>query len=205
MYEFAWTMGCKGITIYRDGSRDGVLLSGNKDEKLSFNQQDAPKRPKDLPCEIHTPTIKGEQYVVVVGMLDDKPYEVFAFKFNGSFKLKEGCLRKVKKGRYDILTLDKETYSEDITTGMRPTEETITRLLSAGLRHGANIKFLIEQLVKTDGNGFQDFSKVIGRVLKKYIKDGELVTGESCEQCGGELKYEQGCKSCTSCSWSKCN
>ena len=207
IYMEAWKQGCKGITIYRDGSRDGVLINTNKkDDSVDFIQHNAPKRPKYLPCDIFTPTTHGQQYVVVVGKLDGQPYEVFAFKFDGKFNLKEGYLAKIKRGRYDILTLDKEIYSEDITSDMSQIEEDRTRLISWGLRHGAGLKFLVEQLSKAKGNGFQDFSKVIARTLKRYIKDEEKVTGTACDNCGSsDLIYKDGCQECQSCGSSRCN
>jgi len=89
---------------------------------------------------------------------------------------------------------------------MSQIEEDRTRLISVSLRHGANIKFLVEQLLKTKGNGFQDFSKVIARVLKKYIKEKDKVTGATCENCGStELIYVNGCVECESCGSSRCS
>jgi ribonucleoside-diphosphate reductase alpha chain len=206
IYMEAWKLGCKGITIYRDGCRDGVLVS--KDTKLdtSHKTNNATKRPKYVPCDIFTPTTHGQQYVVAVGIVDDEPYEVFAFRFDGKFKLNEGYIKKVNRGRYDIVTLDKEIYSEDITSEMSQIEEDRTRLISWGLRHGGGIKFLVEQLGKTKGNGFQSFSRIIGRTLKRYIKDNDKVTGTTCENCGSsDLIYKDGCSECQSCSSSKCN
>lgn len=205
IYMEAWKQGCKGITIYREGSRDGVLTVIDTKKDTAFKTNNAPKRPKELECDIFTPTSHGQQYVVAVGILDNKPYEVFAFKFDGKFSLTKGLIKKVNRGRYDILKLNNELYSEDITSEMSQIEEDRTRLISWGLRHGAGIKFLVEQLGKAKGNGFQAFSKVIARVLKKYIKDEEIVTGAICENCGStDLIYKDGCVECSSCGSSKC-
>lgn len=201
----AWKMGLKGFSCYRENSRTGVLVSNKSQKSIKFVPHNAPKRPKELPCDIYTLTIHGQQYIVAIGMLEKKPYEVFAFKFNSKFNLKQGYIKKITKGRYDILTLNKETYSENITAEMSQVEEDKTRLISVSLRHGANIKFLVEQLLKTKGNGFQDFSKVVARCLKKYIVENEEVTGEVCPECGSKLKYVDGCVSCSSnCGYSKC-
>ena len=88
---------------------------------------------------------------------------------------------------------------------MSQIEEDRTRLISWGLRHGGGIKFLVEQLGKAKGNGFQSFSKVIARTLKKYIKDDDTVTGATCDNCGStDLVYKDGCEQCNSCGSAKC-
>ena len=89
---------------------------------------------------------------------------------------------------------------------MSQIEEDRTRLISVSLRHGADIKFLVEQLNKTKGNGFQDFSKVVARTLKRYIRDNDKVTGSTCDNCGStDLVYKDGCRSCNSCGHSLCS
>lgn len=205
IYMEAWKQGCKGITIYRDGSRDGVLVSNDTIKSTSFKTNNAPKRPKVLPGEVFTPTIKGIDYLVVVGLLESKPYEVFACKNTWNIKGNYHCdIIKKTRGRYDVDIKDK-LLIEDITSDMSQIEEDKTRLISVSLRHGANIKFLVEQLNKAKGNGFQDFSKVIARVLKKYIKDEEIVTGATCSNCGStDLIYKEGCEECNSCGVQKC-
>ena len=206
IYMEAWKQGCKGITIYRDGCRDGVLISNEVSQKdTKFVTNNAPKRPKVLSGEVFTPTTKGYDYIVVVGLYDNKPYEVFACKNEWNIKGNYQCsIIKKSKGKYDIDIKD-VIYIEDITSDMTQIEEDKTRLISVSLRHGADIKFLVEQLNKARGNGFQAFSKVIARTLKKYIKNNEEVTGEVCPECGSKLKYVDGCVSCSSeCGFSKC-
>lgn len=205
IYLTAWKEGLKGITIYKEGSRDGVLISNNTKEDTAFKTNNAPKRPKVLTGEVFTPTAKGHDYIVIVGLYDNKPYEVFACKNEWNIKGNYQCsVIKKSKGKYDIDIKD-VIYIEDITSDMTQIEEDKTRLISVSLRHGADIKFLVEQLNKAKGNGFQAFSKVIARTLKKYIKDDEEVTGEVCPECGSKLKYVDGCVSCASdCGYSKC-
>lgn len=202
IYLESWKKGLKGITVYRDGSRSGVLVSQKEEtSETNFDYHDAPKRPKELKCDIHTTTLKGDKYNVIVGILDDKPYEIFICEHFTNEKSMD--LVKIKKGRYDLIK-DGETYSEDITTDMTDEQEAITRLLSTSLRHGADIKFLVEQLGKTNGDMFT-FTKSVGRVLKKYIPDGTKSTA-TCNDCGSDqVIFQEGCMSCQFCGSSACS
>ena len=195
----------KGITVYRDGSRSGVLVSESAKDKQTFEQKDAPKRPNELPCEIHHPTIKNTKYTVIVGLLDSKPYEVFAIPYEVAKGYKNGFLSKTKSGVYNLIaSLDeKSTIHTNVTGDMSDTEAALTRLISTSLRHGAEIKFIVEQLNKTHGDLFS-FSKVIARVLKKYIPEGAKSTVK-CQDCGSEnVIFQEGCQTCQSCGSSKC-
>ncbi len=204
IYFQAWKSGCKGCTVYREGSRSGILI--DKDY-IDFKPLDAPKRPTKLDAEIFFPTIKGEQYVVMVGLLNKRPYEVFCFIKNGinlSKTIKTGYIHKIKKSCYNLLDDDNNIIIEDITNYFKaPIEEFATRLISTALRHGAEMKFIVEQLNKTDGL-IQDYSKVIARTLKKYIED-EDINNTTCPECKStELRYEDGCLVCKQCGFSKC-
>ena len=200
IYLHSWKMGLKGVTVYRDGSRSGVLVTDTNKDNTKFDYKDAPKRPKSLPCEVHTTISKGVKWNVIIGMLDNKPYEVFAVPY---FTNEENLeLVKIKQGRYDLFK-DKETYSEDVTSEMNNEEEIITRLISTSLRHGADIKFIVEQLNKSHGD-ITSFSKAIARVIKKYIPDGTKST-VTCQDCGSDqVIFQEGCQSCQSCGSSKC-
>lgn len=202
IYFEAWKKGLKGITVYRDGSRSGVLVSDNEANKSrdEFNYVDAVKRPKSLPVEIHTTVSRGQKWNVIVGLMNDKPYEVFAVPyFTNESNL---VLKKINKGRYDLLK-DEETYSEDITSEMNSEQEIVTRLISTSLRHGADIKFIVEQLSKSHGD-ITSFNKAISRVLKKYIPDGAKST-VSCNDCDStNVIFEEGCNKCLDCGSSKC-
>lgn len=195
VYQKAWEVGCKGITIYRDGSRDGVLIS-NESKEESFVQHSAPKRPRELKQHLHVINIKESKYSVIVGFLNDKPYEIFAI--NGELdEYKIGLtIVKAKKGVYKIGDII-------LSENMSDEQQAITRLISTALRHGTDNKFIVEQLLKTKGE-LSSFNKAIARVLKHYIKDGEKST-EHCENCSGELVYQSGCKTCQTCGWSACS
>lgn len=201
IYMHSWKMGLKGVTVYRDGSRSGVLVSDTPNtSREEFNYVDAVKRPKSLPVDIHSTMSRGEKWNVIVGLMNDKPYEVFAIPyFTNQTNLE---LKKINKGRYDLVK-DKETYSENITSEMNSEQEIVTRLISISLRHGADIKFIVEQLNKSNGD-ITSYSKAISRVLKKYIPDGSTSTMK-CEDCGGtNVIFEEGCNKCKDCGSSKC-
>jgi ribonucleoside-diphosphate reductase alpha chain len=200
LYLLAWKSNCKGLTVYRDGCREGILRTSKPGD---FNQHDAPKRPKDLLCDIYNIVAKGRSWKVIIGLMDNYPYEVFAV--NGLFEkinAEHGILRKVHKGRYDLISLTGETLIENITANMTPDEEVLTRVISWALRHGSKLEFGIKQLNESTGD-ITSFSKAISRVLKKYLKDG-LVTNNTCPNCGSNLISEGGCLSCRQCNFSKC-
>lgn len=207
IYMEAWRKGLKGVTVYRDGCRDGVLINDNKeekDEKNKINKTNAPKRPISLPCDIYYISVKGQKYFVFIGLLDNEPYEVFAGR-NGidlPKNIKSGNLVKVKRGKYKLVIDDREIdYIIDFET---EEQEALTRMVSASLRHGTDINFIVQQLEKTKGE-LVGFCKSMARVLKKYIKDGTEVKGDECEKCGGKLIRQEGCILCQSCGWTKCS
>ena len=201
IYLQSWKKGLKGVTVYRDGSRSGVLVSATENKgRDEFNYVDAPKRPKELKCKIHTTNANGKKYNVIVGLLNNKPYEVFVTEYFTHEQ--ELILKKINKGRYDLMK-DGETYSESITSEMTDEQAAITRLVSVSLRHGADIKFIVEQINKCNGDLFS-FTKGLVRVLKKYIPDGAKSTVK-CHDCGSEnVIFEEGCSSCKDCGSSKC-
>lgn len=200
----------KGGTTYREGTMATVLSA--VDSIRGILKTDAPKRPIDLPCEIHHLTVKGEQWIVIVGLYDEDPYEVFAFKqrrLQLPKKFKVGILKKAKSNYYNLMEdADGEgLVIEDIKEFFeRDEDEALTRIISTALRHGADIKFVVEQLNKAEGT-VVSFSKAVARTLKKYLKEGEQLKSEkTCENCGGiKIAYEDGCFKCLECGSSKCS
>jgi ribonucleoside-diphosphate reductase alpha chain len=226
VYMRAWESGCKGFTVYRDGSRSGVLIS-EETAKKSRNPNDrptdieyvaAPKRPQELLCEIKKAKVNGEAWTIFVGLLNGKPYEVFGglSKFvDIPNKYKTGKILKNGKNAdglttYNLLigeTLDEQMLIKDISNIFEnKTHEAFTRMISLNLRHGTPIQYVVEQLTKDKYAEMTSFSKVVARVLKTYIKEGTVVTQRTCASCGAEgtLVYLEGCLTCTSCKSSKC-
>lgn len=210
LYFEAWRQGCKGCTIYVDDSRDGVLI-----QKKNFQPHNAPKRPLELPCDIHRVSIKGENWTIIIGLLDDSPYEVFgghAESLTIPAKFEKGIVKKTKRktiaSRYDLYLGDDDDpfiIGDIVKTFNNVHHASLTRLISLSLRHGSSVKYVTQQLKKDEHpEGFQAFSKVLARVLKRYIKDGEVANGTSCPECGGGLVFSEGCERC-SCGWNKCS
>ena len=198
IYLESWKNGLKGITVYRDGSRDGVLVASTKRD--SFEYIDATKRPKELKAEVHVTKVAGQSYNVFIGLLNNKPYEVFLE--TGSLPNSKGTVVKVKKGVY-VYKPDNMDTEIAISSKMTDEQSAITRLVSTSLRHGADIKFVVEQINKCDGDLFS-FTKGLARVLKKYIPDGVKST-VSCQDCGSSnVIFEEGCNKCKDCGSSKC-
>ncbi len=205
IYEAAWKEGCKGLTVYRKNCRTGVLVDNTAEEKkMVITKTQAPKRPKILPADIYHTVSKGELYFVMVGVLGNDPYEVFAGK-NGNIKktIKNGMIKKLSRGKYALLAENGEVIQEDISKHIDEDQEAITRLISSNLRHGCDVSFVVHQLEKVKGD-LLSYSKAISRVLKKYIPADTRVHGETCKECGADLVRVEGCISCKSCGWSRC-
>lgn len=201
IYIEAWKSNLKGITVYVDGSRSGVLVTDNSNNSSSENSSSsAPKRPKSLESHFYPITVKGHKFGVIVGMLDNKPYEIFCMP--DPIRLKEctGTITKVGKGQYNFKSDTIEIRNLHISGEL---ERSITILTSQLLRHGVPLKYIIATVSKV-GYSITDFSSAIKRVLSKYIVDGEA-SGIKCPSCGDELIFENGCKICKSCGYSGCN
>lgn len=205
IYTESWKKGLKGVTIYRDGCRTGVLVQMDAKKADTFEYKDAPKRPEELPVDIYHVKVKNEPYTILVGLFDRKPYEVFCIPNLLCSGYKTGFLKKKSRGVYNLTcTVDNEfSIVNDITKSMSDEQQAITRLISTSLRHGADIKFIVEQLLKTDGE-LNSFTKAIARTLKQYIPDGTTSTA-TCLDCGSKaIIYEEGCQKCQQCGSSKC-
>lgn len=203
IYFHGWKSGCKGITIYREGSRLGVLTTSKKENKEEeFVETHAPKRPKSLDADYYVATVKGTKFAVIIGKYDERPYEIFAFENPPLSKNTSGKIIKVKKGHYKFINGDFEIDNLQLASD-RIEERTLTLTASMLLRHGAPINNVDNVIKKIDEN-ITSFSSAIRRYLHKYVNDTE--TGEKCPNCDDKLIMQDGCVKCVSptCGYSKC-
>lgn len=201
IYIEAWKQGLKGITIYRDGCREGVLTQVEKPKTIEGRQ--APKRPKELEADYYQIKSKGEQFIVLVGLLDGKPYEIFAFRPLSSVNAPQhkGVITKIGKMHYSFTS--EHMKLENLQKANINIEEQVATLYSSMLlRHGVDIKYIIKTAKKVNDN-IGSFSSAMCRVLSKYISKEEI-KGEVCPDCGGTLVREGGCIHCKDCGYSKC-
>ena len=232
VYETAWRSGCKGCTIYVDGSRDGVLNSVKMEEKAQKHAHslvnDAPKRPKTLPARVLRFNNNYEKWVAVIGLYENEPYEIFTGlldKLDIPADVDSGFVTKnkyqtvvtdedtgeetqVTKSRYDFVYKDEngdEVVVEGLSTMFRPEYWNYAKLISGLLRHGMPIPSLIKYVgsLNLDGSHINTWKNGLVRCLRKFMKEEEA-TGEKCPECGGEIVREGGCYVCKNCGYSKC-
>ena len=220
IYMTAWECGCKGMTIYRDGSRTGVLVSNKKEEKKNndndFVETHSPVRPKTLECDVVRFQNNYEKWIAFVGKINGRPYEIFLGKQDDFYLppfVETAWITKNKdeegKSRYDLQFKDKQGYKitiEGLSRSFSPEFWNYAKLISGILRHGmpiTNVVTLIQNL-SVDEDNINAWKNGIARALKRYIPDGTKVDKEVCPTCGDALVYEDGCKHCKNCGYSKC-
>lgn len=216
IYQTSFENGLKGITVYRENCRSGVMVEKPEKTKVANTERGdvivktkAPKRPTQIPGDLYHSTTKGHRHFVAVGLLAGEPYEIFAGSNHDADgepiiprNVAEGSITKHARGKYGFKAGEIE-YSL-VSPNSDANIDSLTRMVSTALRHGADISFVVHQLEKTRGE-MQSFAKVLARTLKKYIKDGTAVAGEKCESCGGtNIVRENGCKTCKDCGHSAC-
>lgn len=220
IYLTAWECGCKGMTIYRDGSRTGVLVSNKKEEKKNAEndiiETHSPIRPKTLECDVVRFQNNYEKWIAFVGKINNKPYEIFLGKQDDFYLppfVETAWITKNKgeegRSRYDLQFQDKQGYKvtiEGLSRSFSPEFWNYAKLISGILRHGmpiSNVVTLIQNL-SVDEDNINAWKNGIARALKRYIPDGTKVDKEVCPTCGDALVYEDGCKHCKNCGYSKC-
>lgn len=224
IYMTGWESGCKGITVYREGSRSGVLVSEKKDKKekkdsVVFGNTNAPKRPKVLEADVIKFKNNDEDWIAVVGLLNGRPYEIFTGRAEDSFailsKVNKGWVIKNRtedgKSRYDFQYEDKQGYKTTIEGLSRTFNEeywNYAKLISGVLRHGMPIEYVVDMVsdLHLSGETLNTWKNGVVRALKRYIPNGTIPAHNECPSCGdSSLVYEEGCLVCKSCGMSKCS
>ncbi len=223
IYMNSWKQGLKGITVYRDGSRSGVLVSAddkqdNVLENTEFKETRAPSRPKKLDAKVVRFQNNKEKWIAVVGLMNGRPYEIFTGKTEDVFVVPQvveyGWVIKTKKedGRtqYDFQYEDKEGYKITMGGLSRSFDKEFwnyAKLISGVLRHGMPLHYVVDLIGKMNlyDDNINTWKSGVVRALKTFIPDGTKVSDHTCGECGDEgLVYEEGCLKCVSCGYSKC-
>ncbi len=233
LYEEAWKCGCKGCTVYRDGSRTGVLEGIKEKKKEDKDDKDDKKddktcvcfdnkvrvRPAELECDVVRFQNNKDKWIAFVGLKDGRPYEIFT----GLADDEEGILlpKSVTKGKIIRVVQEDGTKRYDFqfvnSRGYKTTMEGLSykfdkefwnyaRLISGVLRYGMPIDQVIKMIsgLQMDSETINSWKVGVERALKKYIQDGTIVQGQVCPNCGQPLVFEEGCMHCRECGYSKC-
>lgn len=219
IYMQAWKQGLKGITVYRDGSRSGVLVDANqKSEAVMIKETLPPKRPKVLEAEVVRFMNHDEKWIAVVGVLNGRPYEIFTGNAEDSFSIpatitKGWVIKNTDNGkkRYDFQYEDKDGYRvtiEGLSRSFNKEYWNYAKLISGVLRHGMPLPDVVELIANLNlyNDNINTWKSGVERALKKFIPDGTIATDRTCEECHSTdgLIYEEGCIKCKNCGHSKC-
>ncbi|MBR6248906.1 MAG: adenosylcobalamin-dependent ribonucleoside-diphosphate reductase [Muribaculaceae bacterium] len=229
LYVAAWRCGCKGCTVYRDGSRTGVLVSLSNDDKKKEKAKQGHymadvehilKRPVELDADVVRFQNNKEKWIAFIGLIDNRPYEIFT----GIADDDEGifCPKSVTKGkiikavdengvkRYDFQFINKrgfKTTIEGLSEKFNPEFWNYAKLISGVLRYGMPIEQVLKLVasLELDNKSINTWKMGVERALKKYLPNGTQAKGQTCPNCGQEsLVYQEGCLICTNCGTSRC-
>jgi ribonucleoside-diphosphate reductase alpha chain len=221
LYVEAWRAGCKGCTVYRDGSRSGVLVALEKKQPAEPEiKAHVGKRPIELEADVVRFQNNKEKWIAFVGLVDDEPYEIFtglADDDDGIFCPKSVTHGKIIKAvdengnkRYDFQFINKRGYKttiEGLSDKFNPEYWNYAKLISGVLRYGMPIDQVLKLVggLELDSQSINSWKMGVERALKKYLPNGTKASGQKCPNCGQEtLVYQEGCLICTSCGTSKC-
>lgn len=221
LYFEAWKSGCKGVTVYRDGSRSGVLISNKKEEEEEKVDSVFPtKRPTELEADVVRFQNSKDKWVAFIGTIDGRPYEIFT----GLSDDEDGILlpRSVQSGkiiknvspdgtkRYDFQYTNKQGYRttiEGLSYKFNPVFWNYAKLISGILRHGMPIHKVVDTVtsLQFDNDTINSWKAGVARALKKYVPDGTVSEGAICGECNSRnVIYQEGCLTCPDCGSSKC-
>lgn len=228
IYKTAWEEGCKGCTIYRDGSRSGVLVADKekKDAEANAGQDNssfmvtyAPRRPKRLDAEIIRFKNNNERWIAVVGLLEERPYEIFTGKAEDTFMIPTYVTRgwvlkqqdEFGNNRYDFQYLDKDGYKvtmEGLSRSFDKEYWNYAKLISGTLRHGMPLQYVVTMVnsLNVEQEHINTWKNGVVRALKKFIPDGTQAVKQICPECGDHdgVIYKEGCLICKSCGHTEC-
>ena len=228
LYVEAWRSGCKGCTVYRDGSRSGVLVALEKKKKPEQPETCASgeihphviKRPIELEADVVRFQNNKEKWIAFVGLMNGRPYEIFtglADDEDGIFCPKSVSHGKIIKAmnpdgtkRYDFQFVNKRGYKttiEGLSDKFNPEYWNYAKLISGVLRYGMPIDQVLKLVagLELNSQSINTWKMGVERALKKYLPNGTQASGQRCPNCGQEtLVYQEGCLICTSCGTSKC-
>ncbi|WP_422083036.1 adenosylcobalamin-dependent ribonucleoside-diphosphate reductase [Ulvibacterium sp.] len=221
LYLEAWRVGCKGVTVYRDGSRSGVLISSSEKEQKEESPSPFPtKRPQVLEADVVRFQNNKEKWIAFIGLIEDRPYEIFT----GLSDDEDGILlpRWVEDGliiknrnedgtsRYDFQYKNKRGYKttiEGLSHKFNPEYWNYAKLISGTLRHGMAIEKVVDLInsLQLDSEQINTWKNGVARALKRYVADGTMAKGQKCNNCKStNLVYQEGCLTCKDCGSSKC-
>ncbi|MDR0733795.1 MAG: adenosylcobalamin-dependent ribonucleoside-diphosphate reductase [Dysgonamonadaceae bacterium] len=224
LYIEAWKSGCKGCTVYRDGSRSGVLVATSDEKKKDKDCLEPPvivaRRPRELEADIVKFQNNKERWIAFVGLLNDRPYEIFTGindEEEGIFlpkNLTRGTIIKNQDetgaNRYDFQFTNKrghKTTIEGLSEKFNPEYWNYAKLISGVLRYSMPVDQVIKLVgsLQLNDQSINTWKNGVERALKKYVQDGVLAKGQKCPNCGQEtLVYQEGCLRCSSCGNAKC-
>ncbi len=221
LYLQAWEEGCKGVTVYRDGSRSGVLISNEEKKEEEFTLSNFPtKRPQTLEADVVRFQNNKEKWIAFIGRIDERPYEIFTGFADDEDGIliprwvNEGLIIKNKdedgNSRYDFQYKNQRGYKttiEGLSHKFDPEFWNYAKLISSTLRHGMPIEKAVDLInsLQLDNESINTWKNGVARALKRYVADGTEAKGQKCTNCNStNLIYQEGCLTCKDCGSSKC-